>query len=56
MRTQSFIVRFDLVYDEGDEGGEPLTNFEDVKTFIEEDAHTGNYTIIAMTDVPYVEE
>lgn len=55
MRTQSFIVRVDLVYDEDDEGVEPITNFEDVKTFIEEDIHQGNYTIVAITDTPYIE-
>ena len=56
MRTQSFFVRIDHIYDEDDDGVEPLTSFEDVKTFVEEDTHMGNYTIVAITDVPYIEE
>ena len=59
MRTQSFVVRVDFVYDddiEENEGVGPLTEFEAVKTWIEESVHQGSYTIVAITDTPYVEE
>ncbi len=53
MRTQSFLVRIDFVYNKK-EGIEPLTNSKSVKEFIEEDVHMGNYTIVSTTDAPYI--